>query len=155
MRDKTPKKLAGLESHLGYWLRQVSNHVSDAFARDLQTRRISGGEWVALRQLYDHEDITSGELSALLGMTRGAISKILDKLESKGLVARITRSEDKRSQALALTLKGKQLLPELAELADMNDAEYFGCLDAEEQAQLRGLLQELAQVHQWHDVPIN
>lgn len=35
---------AGLERHLGYWLRRVSNQVSGAFARALQERGLSVAE---------------------------------------------------------------------------------------------------------------
>jgi DNA-binding MarR family transcriptional regulator len=155
MSDRSSCRLSNLEAHLGYWLRHVSNHVSGDFARALQARQFSVAEWVALRQLYDHPNVSSGALAELLGVTRGAISKILDKLEDKGLVARVTRAEDKRSQALSLTQEGLRLLPELAELADENDAHHFDCLDPHEQAQLRKLLQKLAQVRQWNDVPLD
>lgn len=88
-------------------------------------------------------------------MTRSAISKVLDKLVAKGLILRVTRPEDKRSQRLSLTQAGKRLLPELAALADQNDAHYFACLDAEEQAQLKHLLQKLSEMHQRTDVPVD
>lgn len=147
--------LPGLEAHVGYWLRLASNHVSGSFARSLQARRVTVAEWVALRQIYDHPNIASSALAELLGMTRGAISKILDKLEAKGLIERVTRPEDKRSQRLVLTPHGRHLLPELAALADKNDACYFDCLDARERAQLRNLLKKLARIHQWTDVPVD
>ena len=147
--------LSGLEEHVGYWLRLVSNHVSGSFARALQARHFTVAEWVALRRLYDHPGIASSALAGLLGMTRGAISKVLDKLETKGLIVRVTRPEDKRSQQLSLTPAGRRLLPELAALADHNDACYFACLDAQEQAHLKQLLHKLAQLHQWNDVPVD
>ena len=43
--------MAGLETHLGYWLRRVSNHVSGAFARALQQRNVSVAEWVVLVEI--------------------------------------------------------------------------------------------------------
>lgn len=147
--------LPGLEVHLGYWLRHVSNHVSGSFATALQARHYTVAEWVALRQLYDHPTIASSALAELLGMTRGAISKVLDKLEAKGVIERVTRPEDKRSQRLVLTPEGRRILPELAMLADMNDACYFDCLEARERTQLRNLLQKLARIHQWTDIPVD
>lgn len=144
-----------LEAHLGYWLRLVSNHVSQSFARALHERHVSVAEWVALRQLYDRPGLAPGELAQLLGMTPGAVSKILDKLEDKGLVARTSRPHDQRSQALALTSAGHDLLPTLAALADHNDLHAFAPLDTEEQAQLRALLHKLASAHRLHQVPID
>ena len=140
---------------MGYWLRHVSNHISGSFAGALHARHFTVAEWVALRRLYDSPDLTSAELAALLGMTRGAISKVLDKLDAKDLIERVTRPEDKRSQRLSLTPEGRRILPELAALADKNDAYFFACLNARDQAQLRNLLQKLARAHQWNDVPVD
>jgi DNA-binding MarR family transcriptional regulator len=61
----------------------VSGHVSGEFARALQARQVSVAEWVALRHIYDHPAITPGELATAIGMTRGAVSKVLDKLQNK------------------------------------------------------------------------
>jgi DNA-binding MarR family transcriptional regulator len=147
--------LPRLEAHLGYWLRHVSNHVSGAFARALQERQLSVAEWVALRQIYDRQTITPGELADLIGMTRGATSKVLNKLESKSWIRRALDGEDSRVQWITLTAAGQQILPELAQLANRNDAYFFDCLSSEEQATLRSLLQKVSQTHQWNDVPID
>jgi hypothetical protein len=68
-RTAAPK----LESHLGYWLRRVSNQVSGAFARALQTRHTSVAEWVVMCQLQERPGITPGELAGRLELTRGAV----------------------------------------------------------------------------------
>lgn len=155
MKQSSSSPLPGLEDHLGYWLRFVSNHVSTAFARALEDVHFTVAEWVALRQLYDHPDITAAELAERLGMTRGAVSKVLDKLESKHMVERLTRPEDKRSHVLSLTVTGRQTLPELAEIADRNDMRYFDCLSLSERTTLSQLLQNVAQKHKWHELPVD
>ena len=48
-----------LETHLGYWLRFVSNHVSHAFSLKLQARDVTVAEWVVLRELFDPANGTS------------------------------------------------------------------------------------------------
>src|ERR1700744_382570 len=104
-----------LETHLGYWLRRVSNHVSAAFARALQARQTSVAEWVVMCHVQARPAITSGELAEALGLTRGAVSKIVDKLDAKGWIARSTNAQDGRVQLLSLTRQGTRILPELAE----------------------------------------
>ncbi len=44
-----------LTAHLGYWLRYVSNHVSQAFARKVEAHGVTVAEWVLMRQLLDGE----------------------------------------------------------------------------------------------------
>ena len=77
-----PAELSSIESHLGYWLRYVSNHVSHAFALKLAGAGITVAEWVVLRELYDSESAPSA-LADRLGLTRGAISKLADRLIAK------------------------------------------------------------------------
>jgi DNA-binding MarR family transcriptional regulator len=144
-----------LEAHLGYWLRRISNAVSGAFVRALQAEGISGAEWVALRLLLGETERSSADLVVLTGMTRGAMSKVLDKLEAKELVARRPNPGDGRVHWLSLTRKGQRLVPKLAELADRNDAHFFDCLTAKEQTELRRLLEKLAAAHGLHGMPVD
>ena len=143
-----------LESHLGYWLRRVSNHVSGAFARALQTRHTSVAEWVVMCQVQECPGITPAELAERLDLTRGAVSKVIDKLEAKRWVAHSTKPEDGRVQLLSLTRQGSRILPELAEIADKNDREFFEGLDSDEKAILRRLLGKLVEFHHIRNVPI-
>jgi DNA-binding MarR family transcriptional regulator len=151
MRGEQP--LSDLELHLGYWLRRVSNHVSGAFARALQTRHTSVAEWVVLRHLQERPGITSGELAEALALTRGAVSKVIDKLEAKNWITRSARPQDNRVQLLSLTRQGRRILPRLAEIADQNDQKFFECLDNDERGALRRLLGKLAEFHQIRNVP--
>ena len=148
-----PNRLSDLESHLGYWLRRVSNAVSGAFSRALQEKRTSVAEWVVLRELHDREQAEPAELADLVGLTRGAVSKIIDKLEAKGWIQSAAKEGDARYRLLSLTREGKRNLPKLAQIADQNDSAYFDCLNAKEKAVLRGLLLKLAEHNRIHDVP--
>ncbi len=123
-----PIEISPLEQHLGYWLRYVSNHVSHAFALKVADRGVTVAEWVVLRELYEGESAPSA-LADRLGMTRGAISKLADRLIAKGLIVRRASAGDRRFQTLALTRQGRALTPKLAALADENDEEFFAPLD--------------------------
>lgn len=151
---RTKPSISELESHLGYWLRRVSNAVSGDFSRSLQTRHTSVAEWVLLRHLYGREEATPGELAEALTMTRGAISKIVDKVEAKGWIRSRTHTEDSRVQLLSLTRAGQRVVPELAEIADGNDERFFGSLNAGERSALRRLLGKLAEHHRIRNVPV-
>lgn len=145
--------ISGLESHLGYWLRRVSNSVSGGFAQSLQQNRTSVAEWVLLRRLWDQDEASPAEMAEALTMTRGAISKIIDKLESRAWIRSRSNPDDNRGQLLSLTGAGRRIVPELARIADRNDRKFFSCLDRKEMAALRHLLGKLAAHHQMHDVP--
>jgi len=132
--------ISALTDHLGYWARQLSNHVSQAFAQKLATAGVTVAEWVMLRILHGAEPIAPSALADEMGMTRGAITKLADRMIARGLLVRSASQSDGRAQTLALTPAAAKLVPQLATLADRNDAECFGHLSAGERATLRALL---------------
>jgi DNA-binding MarR family transcriptional regulator len=145
---------SALEAHLGYWLRLVSNEVSRAFERALHERDISVAEWVAINQLAAGTGLTPATLAASMGMTRGAVSKVLDKLGSKKLISRALSSLDSRVQLLSLTERARRILPRLTEVADGNDGHFFSALDPEEKTALRNVLRKLAGLHRIARIPL-
>lgn len=150
--DSAP--VSSLEAHLGYWLRYVSNQVSHAFGQKLAERDVTVAEWVMLRELYDDRAVVPSVLAERLGMTRGAISKLADRLAAKGLVARAADAADQRFQTLALTGEGRTLVPALAALADANDAEFFGHLAPVERAAIMAAMKEIVRRGGWKAPPV-
>jgi DNA-binding MarR family transcriptional regulator len=144
---------SSLLSHTGFWLRSVSNHVSHSFARKLRDSSVTGAEWVVLRQMYDGASISPSVLAEQTGMTRGAASKLIDRLFAKNLVTREERAGDRRYQDIALTAAGRRLVPTLTAIADRNDREAFSPLSAREHKALRAILKKLAQAHDLHKIP--
>lgn len=143
----------GLESHLGYWLRRISNAVSGRFSRALQAEQTSVAEWVLLRELYERDRAAPAELAAMAGLTRGAVSKIVDKLEAKGWVQTEGKEGDNRFRVLSLTRAGSRSLPVLAKIADQNEEIFFECLSTREKKILRDLLVKIAEHNGIRDVP--
>lgn len=148
-------EVSELEAHLGYWLRFVSNHVSHAFTLKVEARGVTVAEWVLLREVLAADDRHPSQLAERLGMTRGAVSKLVERLRRKKLVKRSMAKGDRRFQTVALTAAGRNLVPVLAALADENDREFFGHLGREERSRFVGMLKELVRRHGWKDVPVN
>ena len=145
---------SALEAHLGYWLRLVSNEVSRTFERALHKRNISVAEWVAINQLAAGVGLTPANLAATMGMTRGAISKVLAKLSKKKLISRSMSPLDSRVQLLSLTSQARQILPQLTGIADDNDRHFFAALTPDERAAFHTLLRKLATVHHMAHIPV-
>lgn len=147
------QSVAALEDHLGFWLRFVSNHVSARFQKLLEQRGVTVTEWVALRTLMGRHETGHAELIQALGMTKGAASKVISRLEQKGLASRLWAEGRAREQVLVLTPAGKALVPGLAELADANDTHFFGHLRLAEQKALIQAMRGLVEYHQLKTVP--
>jgi DNA-binding MarR family transcriptional regulator len=145
---------AELTEHLGYWLRIVSNHVSHSFARKLEAKHVTVAEWVLMRVLLGRATIAPSQLADEMGMTRGAISKLADRLIEKALIAREPSRHDGRSQTLRLTKRGQILVPELAALADCNEVECFAHLSRHDKRDLQRILKETVARLGLRNVPV-
>jgi DNA-binding MarR family transcriptional regulator len=144
-----------LTEHLGFWLRTVSNHVSHAFAAKVAAKDVTVAEWVVMRSLYGTGPKAPSRLAAEIGMTRGAITKLADRLIAKSLIVRRSSTEDGRSQTLSLTKRGNELVPDLAALADRNDAEFFNHLPPDDRRRLEQLLKRLVERSRMTAIPID
>lgn len=143
-----------LGDHTGFWLRFVSNHVSYAFARKLLASGVTVAEWVVLREMFGLSNVPPSLLAETTGLTRGAVSKLVDRLLHKKLLTREERSDDRRFQSIALTEAGRKLVPKLAALADENDAEFFSALSTKERQALVATLKKLVKANGLTTVPM-
>ena len=112
-------------------------------------------EWVLMRQLLDEEALAPSRLAERMGMTRGAITKLADRLIAKSLLVRAANPKDGRAQTLSLTPAGRGLAPELAALADANDAEFFDHLAPKDRAALLRILREIVEKRGLKSVPVD
>lgn len=134
-----------LTDHTGFWMRMVSNAVSQEFARKVVGEGVTVAEWAFMRALFNHDATPPTALAERMGMTKGAISKLADRLLGKGLIERTENPHDKRAHSLSLTAEGRAQVPVLAALADKNDAEFFGILTKDEREDLNRILKILAE----------
>lgn len=138
---------SALSDHLGYLLRQLSNHVSASFAERLARHDISVAQWVVLRVLFDHESLPLKEIVSRVGVDQGSLSRMIDRLIACDLVTRREDKADRRAVAIALTKKARQLVPNLAREADENDQAFFAPLTERQRADFRSTMELLLSRH--------
>ena len=97
------------------------------------------GQEGILSVISQHSGITQKELAEILEIQPASVSELLMKLEHKGLVLREKDEQDRRSIRVRLTQNGNQALQQPQD----TPADPFQALSAEEQEQLRSLLQKL------------
>lgn len=137
------KLTSNLDDHLGYWLRKLSNRVSESFAARLEKHDVSVANWVVLRILFQHESLPLKEIVAQVDVDQGAISRMVERLMTRGLVTRREGSSDRREVAISLTAEGRKLVPMLAHEADENDRVFFKPLPSKRRADLLATIQTL------------
>jgi DNA-binding MarR family transcriptional regulator len=87
--------------------------VDEALAHDRTAApfEISTAQFVILNTLHDEGGESACELCKLMDYDRGAMSRMIDRLESKGLIRRTRRPGERRMIALQITAEGEAVLP--------------------------------------------
>ena len=75
----------------------------------LQEHNLSNSQMMSLFHLLHNKSVSLNNLANFLGISRPAVSQLVDKLVRSGLVERIPNPEDKRGKLLELTDKGMEL----------------------------------------------
>ncbi|GGE83406.1 MarR family winged helix-turn-helix transcriptional regulator [Pseudoalteromonas gelatinilytica] len=121
---------------VSYLRSNLVTHLDNA----LEDKELTSAQYIVVVLLARGKVNTLAELCEHMVYDRGAMSRLLSRLEDKGLVAKKPSVEDRRSTLLCLTEKGQQLYPEI--LPTVNDI-YRKALTGfsdDEQNQLASLL---------------
>ena len=153
MRMPPPDDLpSGLRDHSGYWLNRLRGVVHARFERALAEHGVTVAQWSVLITVYRGDAVTPLEIARFIDVDPGSLTRLLDRMEDKGLVQRLPVDGDRRSIRIALTPHAAALTPHLAQLADANDETFFSPLSQEELRDFRRALARLL-VAQGVEVP--
>lgn len=99
-------------------------------------------QWVILSCLWRDGEMTVGALSDLVGSRLPATSRIVDRMEDRGLVLRRRHATDGRAMIVTLTKKG-QALNYLSDFHEKINAALFADFSKEDQDRAFDLLSRL------------
>jgi DNA-binding MarR family transcriptional regulator len=126
-----------------YLMRQILNCMAGEVDEALEPRGLTSAQWVPLLKLHMGEASTVAELARDCKLDAGAMTRLLDRLEAKGLVARVRSSEDRRVVNIELTRDGRLAAKEIpAVLCKVQNAFLQG-LSVAEWHQLKELLRRI------------
>jgi MarR family transcriptional regulator, multiple antibiotic resistance protein MarR len=98
---------------------RVRAEVMEALDRDLAVHDMSAAQMIVLSTLATGEADSASGLCKGISYDPGAMTRMIDRLEQKGLVRRRPHPEDRRTMNLELTAEGQQLYPKLAAAKDI------------------------------------
>jgi DNA-binding MarR family transcriptional regulator len=107
------------EDSVGRLIADVSRRILAAFDDEMTSlgMGITGAQWVILMRIGKGCASTAAELCRFGQCDTGSMTRMLDRLEEKGLIRRIPSSTDRRIAHLELTEAGLDLLPHLPPVA--------------------------------------
>lgn len=106
----------------------------------LKKWNVSAAQFDVLAQVGGHDRLTRQELGNKLFVTKGNITRLLNKMEQ---LEWIRREQEGTTKYISLTEKGRVLYEEIVPPQETFQAEQFQNLNAEEQHQLLQLLKKL------------
>ena len=123
----TPPDGAGEAFHfkpglsIGYLLRDCYRSFSRALEVRTKPYGVGVGQWFFLRELWEEDGLTQGDLSSRAGMTAPTTVVAIRRMVKDGLVLRKPDDQDRRKVRIHLTGKGHRFRDELLPLAlDVN-----------------------------------
>ena len=131
----------GSASSLGILLRQARDAMWQRMAVELEAlgHELTFSQYITLKKL-------AGEVSSVTDLARaadvnpGAMTRLLDKLEAKGLIARSADASDRRALNIELTESGLAIWQDINQCGKRVREVALAGMDEDERAQLTRLL---------------
>lgn len=134
-----------LPSLLGYVIRRAQSAVFEDFAAtfDKAGEALTPGEFGLLVLVDRNAGLSQTTLARALGIDRSTLVPILDRLQSRGFLARHRSPTDGRTHALVLTTPGSKALARYTRLVASHERRIASGLSASEIQALIGLLDKV------------
>jgi len=131
------------EDSVGYLMRQILAMVAQEVERQLAHTELTNAQWVPLFKLYSGQASTVAELARCAHQDAGATTRMLDRLEAKGLCKRVRSETDRRVVNIELTPAGNKAASDIPHiLSGVQNAHLAGFTDQEFQT-LRDYLRRI------------
>jgi DNA-binding MarR family transcriptional regulator len=116
MKHYTPENFS-LTQSVGFLLTKARNLITTEMDTALKDLDITGPQMGILLAMQRGLASTPFELSKMLSVDTGLMTRMLDKLETKGLLERSRSVDDRRVVNLVLTKKGEEIAGEIPKIA--------------------------------------
>jgi DNA-binding MarR family transcriptional regulator len=125
---------------VGYLLRQTLNLMQPRLEAVFADHEFTFVQWCVLMQLRDGLANRAADISRNLNHDSGALTRVIDQLDARGMIERTRSTEDRRIVELALTGQGSEAVEGLIPLVVDSLNELFAEFSRAEMEQLTGLL---------------
>ena len=126
-----------MKYHFDNSLGRISLQISKALGKSFEQKTIHEGfplradQWTLVSLLYHKGALTQKEIADSLYMDKVAVSRLVERMAVKGMVARRPMSNDKRAREVSLTSSGKKLYYQMEPLATKTIADALDGLNEE------------------------
>lgn len=105
--------MMSLDKNMGSSSVRVSKKITRVMNLYLKPYQITTEQWSVLRTLHELDCISQKELSIKSDKDQATLTKILDLLEKRKLIKRVSNPNDRRSFLIEITAQGTALVSKL------------------------------------------
>jgi len=132
-----------LHNSFTFWISRLASLMQEQFNQQLEEQGVTWPQWMVLNVLHHGLAKTPAQIAENIGVDRSAITRLVDRLEKKGLVERQHDGLDRRSIQVAMTAGGRRLMVELNLLAHSHQEQFLSELPSTEFRGLKGNIQKM------------
>lgn len=96
-------------------LRYISGIIKQKGREILNSYTITPPQFIALQWLFEHGDMTIGDLSNKMYLAFSTTTDLVDRMEKNELVVRIREEQDRRVVRIKLLKEGERIIEEVIE----------------------------------------
>lgn len=132
-------------SALGLLVRQVRDSMLTKMQRELAAsgHDLTFSQYVTIKKLAEDSLPKVTELACIAEVNPGAMTRLLDNLEARGLIVRITHPTDRRALNIHLTDAGRAVWHDIDKCGQRVRDAAFASLDEAQRLQLIHLLEQV------------
>lgn len=141
------QEAAGIEylmnGGLGHLVSAARNAIFAKMETELAPLELTSAQFIVVIGAMRGRVRTVSEFCAFAGIDAGSMSRLLDRLETKGIVRRVRADADRRQVQVELTEKGHALSPQIMPALARVYQQFLTGFSAQDADQLQTLLQRL------------
>jgi DNA-binding MarR family transcriptional regulator len=131
------------DASVGYMMRRIISAVGSEVDHELEPSGLTNAQWVPLLKLHMGSASSVAEVARECQLDAGSTTRLLDRLEAKGLVRRLRTSKDRRVVNLELTDEGREAAKQIPQVLCRVQNAHLQGFSADEWETLKNLLRRI------------
>ena len=133
---------------IGHLMRRILGLLAQDVERELEPSGLTNAQWMPLFKLYRGCTNTVADLARQCGHDAGSTTRMLDRLEAKGLCQRVRSQEDRRVVHIELTPAGVAAAQDIPVTLCKVQNDYLAGFTVEEWQTLKSYLRRILETAQ-------
>jgi MarR family transcriptional regulator for hemolysin len=129
-----------LDHNIGFLVNDISRLMSTEYNKIMKPLGLTRAQWRVVVHLHRKDGLTQSQLAELLGSGKVSVGGLIDRLEHSGWIERRDDPQDRRSNRVFLTEKGRAIEKEMEKTGRELTSQTLRNLGSDERAQLVDLL---------------